>query len=233
MRSQAQRQLVLNLERQQRGRPMEPPPGGLVQALANDDSMNSKQVKQLHVVEDTALRVLDMINLSSELFKIETGRFELDAKPVKIDDILNRIIEISRTTFAEKHIIIVNDTEIPVGKKGPEALGDAMLCYSIFQNLIKNACEAAPNKSRVTINIIDEAPLRIIIQNTGAVPDEIRERFFDKFVTHGKQGGTGLGTYSAKMLAEAQNGTISLEVAVEENQTTITVTLPRYSETAA
>jgi len=206
---------------------------GLVQALANDDSMNSKQVKQLHVVEDTALRVLDMINLSSELFKIETGRFELDAKPVKIDDILNRIIEISRTTFAEKHIIIVNDTEIPVGKKGPEALGDAMLCYSIFQNLIKNACEAAPNKSRVTINIIDEAPLRIIIQNTGAVPDEIRERFFDKFVTHGKQGGTGLGTYSAKMLAEAQNGTISLEVAVEENQTTITVTLPRYSETAA
>ena len=35
MRSQAQRQLVLNLERQQRGRPMEHPPGGLVQALAD------------------------------------------------------------------------------------------------------------------------------------------------------------------------------------------------------
>ncbi|MDO8464392.1 MAG: hybrid sensor histidine kinase/response regulator [Gallionella sp.] len=206
---------------------------GLVQALANDDAMNSKQVKQLHIVEDTALRVLDMINLSSELFKIETGRFELDAKEVKIDDILNRIIEISRTTFAEKHIIIVNDTEIPASKRGPEALGDAMLCYSIFQNLIKNACEAAPNKSRVTINIIDEAPLRITIHNTGAVPSEIRERFFDKFVTHGKQGGTGLGTYSAKMLTEAQNGAIALEVAIEENQTTITVTLPRYVETTA
>ncbi|MDD2915193.1 MAG: hybrid sensor histidine kinase/response regulator [Gallionella sp.] len=206
---------------------------GLVQALADDDSMNHKHIKQLHVVEETALRVLDMINLSSELFKIETGRFKLDAKPVMIDDILNRIIEISRTTFAEKHIIIINETETSVGKKVPEVLGDAMLCYSIFQNLIKNACEAAPAKSRVTISLIDETPLRVIIQNTGAVPEEIRETFFDKFVTHGKQGGSGLGTYSAKRLAEAQNGTITLDVAVQENRTTITVALPCYSGVTA
>lgn len=67
----------------------------------------------------------------------------------------------------------------------------------------------------------------------GAVPAEIRERFFDKFVTHGKQGGTGLGTYSARMLAEVQNGAISLAVSDPENQTTINVTLPYYTEVRA
>jgi CheY-like chemotaxis protein len=206
---------------------------GLLQVLASDDSVNHKQTGQLRMAEEAALQVLDMINLSSEIFKIETGRFELDAQQVSISDILRRIVETSRATFAEKHIIVAIDTDTLVGEEVPKVLGDAMFCYSLFQNLIKNACEAAPEKSRVTVKLIDETPLCIIIQNKGVVPALIRERFFDKFVTHGKQGGTGLGTYSAKMLAEAQNGTIAMEVSDKENRTTITVTLPRYSEASA
>ena len=206
---------------------------GLVQGLADDTAMNREQVGQLRMVEETALQVLDMINLSSELFKIETGRFHLDAKPVRIGDILNRIIEISRSTFAEKHLVVAVIANVPAGHELPKALGDAMFCYSLFQNLIKNACEAAPAQSQVVVTLHDEAPLRVTIRNQGAVPAGIRTRFFDKFVTEGKQGGTGLGTYSAKMLAQAQNGTIALEVSDPENQTTVTVTLPDCVEAIA
>jgi CheY-like chemotaxis protein len=201
---------------------------GLVQTLAYDTSLNSGQIDQLRMVEDTALQVLDMINLSSELFKIETGRFKLNAQPVKIGEILKRIVEISQATFAEKHLIIAFETDALSGRELPLSLGDSTFCYSLFQNLIKNACEAAPENSLVTVTLNDEIPVSITIQNRGAVPAEIRERFFGKFVTHGKQGGTGLGAYSAKMLVEAQNGSISLDVFDEGNQTTITVKLPSY-----
>ncbi|MFA6442744.1 MAG: hybrid sensor histidine kinase/response regulator [Sterolibacterium sp.] len=204
---------------------------GLVQSMADDDTLSRKQqVEKLHMVEETALQVLNMINLSSELFKIETGRFQLDAKPVKIGDILRRIVKISRATFAAKRLTIAADTYEPSGEAAPQVLGDAMLCYSLFHNLIKNACEAAPDSSRVSITLGDETPLRVAIQNKGVVPAEIRERFFDKFVTRDKQGGTGLGTYSARLLVEAQNGAIALKVSDQEHQTTITVTLPRYRE---
>lgn len=207
---------------------------GLVQALADDDSLGRKQVAQLRVIEETALQVLNMINLSLELFKIESGSFKLDAKPIKIGDILRRIVDMSRTTFEEKHLIIIAlNTEVLDGDVAPEAFGDAMFCYSLFQNLIKNACEAAPENSRVAITMIDETPLRITIQNTEAVPVAIREHFFDKFVTLGKKNGTGLGTYSARLLTEAQHGAIRLDVSDKENQTTITVALPRYMEMAA
>ena len=205
---------------------------GLVQALKDDGSMNVRQIGQLQMVEETALQVLDIINLSSELYKIETGRFILDAKQVNISDILRRIVEISRTTFAEKHLIVAVDTDMPVGEDVPMALGDSMFCYSLCQNLIRNACEAAPVKGRVDVTLIDEIPLRIVIRNKGTVPAEIRGQFFEKFITYGKVGGSGLGTYSAKALTEAQNGTISMEVSDQENQTTITVTLPRYSGAA-
>jgi CheY-like chemotaxis protein len=206
---------------------------GMVQALEEDRSMDRKQVGQLRMVEETAMQVLDMINLSSELFKIETGSFTLDAAPVKIGDVLRNIVEFSRKTFAEKHLSIIVDTDVPLGVELPQALGNTMFCQSLFQNLIKNACEAAPDKSRVSVTLFDESPLRIVIENKGAVAVEIREHFFDKFVTHGKQGGSGLGTYSAKMLTEAQNGSIALDVSDRENRTTLSVTLPRYSEASA
>jgi len=206
---------------------------GLVQTLADDKSMDRKQVGLLRLVEETALQVLNMINLSSELFKIETGRFKLDIQPVRIGDILRRIVEFSRATFVEKHLSIVVDSDVPVGKNEPQALGDAMLCYSLFQNLVKNACEAAPENSRVTVTLNNETPLRVMIQNLGTVPAEIRGCFFDKFVTHRKPGGTGLGAYSAKLLAEAQHGSIAMAVSDQENRTTITVTLPRDSESSS
>jgi len=202
---------------------------GLVQALAEDGSNNREQAEQLRLVEETALEMLNMINLSSELYKIETGCFHLDAQPVNITDILRRIVEISRRTFSGKHLTISISPGIDsMGETPPKSLGDAMLCYSLFQNLIKNACEAAPENSFVGITLNDGDPLQITIQNKGAVPREIRGRFFDKFVTHGKSSGTGLGTYSAKLLTEAQNGHINLDVSDAESLSTILVSLPRF-----
>jgi two-component system, sensor histidine kinase and response regulator len=205
---------------------------GLLQELIAEDSMGRKQLEQLKLVEETALQVLNMINLSAELLKIETGRFELKPQLVKIGEILRRIAEINRTTYAGKDLVISVDADVPVGEEMPNSWGDAMLCYSLFQNLLKNACEAAPDSTKVTIKLYDQSPLRIVIENKGAVPMDMRKRFFDKYATSGKQGGTGLGTYSAKLLTEAQHGSIELSVSDEENSTSISVTLPRASESA-
>jgi two-component system, sensor histidine kinase and response regulator len=194
---------------------------GMLQGLMTDKSLGRDQLDQVRLVEETALQVLNMINLSAELYKMETGRFQLKAQPVPIANILSRLAEINRATFSEKQLAIAIDAP-PV-----TAQGDAMLCYSLFQNLLKNACEAAPIGSTVVVSVEDTSPLRINLENSGAVPVAIRERFFDKFVTSGKSGGTGLGTYSARLLTEAQHGSIDLEVDDTRNATRITVSLPR------
>nr|WP_315231070.1 response regulator [uncultured Albidiferax sp.] len=200
---------------------------GLVQALIEDDSIGRRQVEQLRLVEESVMQVLNMVNLSSELYKIETGRFVLHAAPVRIGELLRRIAEMDRVTFAEKGLSISVDTDVPVGAEMPAALGDVTLCYSAFQNLLKNACEAAPAASKISVQLFDESPLRIMIRNSGAVPMAIRDRFFDKFVTLGKPSGTGLGTYSAKLLIEAQQGSIGLSVSDDTNTTEVCVLLPR------
>jgi len=201
---------------------------GLIQTAAADETLDRAELKaRLRLAEETALQVLDMINLSSELFKIESGRFTLDAKPVGIGDILHRIAEISQASFAAKGLTVAVEAALTEVEPMPHVLGDAMLCYSLFQNLVKNACEAAPQGSKVSLTVSGPDPVHIVVRNQGAVPAEIRDRFFDKFVTRGKEGGTGLGTYSAKLLTEAQGGQIMLDVADETDTTSLVVLLPR------
>jgi CheY-like chemotaxis protein len=202
---------------------------GMVQTLADDDSMHPRHVAQLRLVEQTARQVMNMVNLSGELYRIEMGHFKLKAAAVDIGDILHRIVDLSRASFADKKLVIAVDTDTPVGTELPQVQADAMLCYSLFQNLIKNACEAAPPNTRVEVLLRDESPLRILISNMGAVPHELRERFFEKFATSGKSGGSGIGTYSAQLLAHAQNGSISMATDDANNCTTLTVTLPRHA----
>jgi signal transduction histidine kinase len=199
---------------------------GLVQGLSEASNLTEEQREQIRMVEETALQVLDMINLSNELFKIETGRFKLNPQVIKVAYTIRRIADLLRKVFAVKELTIAVAKPHGVEDEQLLAIGDPMLCYSLFQNLIKNACEAAPDGTPVTITIYTGAPMRITIDNKGVVPTAIRETFFDKFATAGKQGGTGLGTYSAMLLTEAQNGTIAMETSDEKGQTRITLTLP-------
>jgi len=199
---------------------------GLMQGLGDAPNLTPEQREMIQLAEETALQALNMVNLSNELYKIETSRFQLQPARVSIAHIVRRVAELQRKAFTGKNLTIAVATPHGVDDDQLFALGDAMLCYSLFQNLIKNACEAAPAGTPVTITIYSGAPLRITIDNKGVVPPAIRETFFEKFATAEKQGGTGLGTYSARLLTEAQNGTIAMETSDEKNQTRITLTLP-------
>lgn len=177
--------------------------------------------KELQVVEQTIMQALNMINLSAELLKIERGDYRLAPVVVNLGRMLSRIVDTTQPVFADKGVRIVLETQAEV-----HVLGEATFCYSVFQNLIKNACEASPQGAQVSVRIAVGDEVMVHVKNHGAVPRAIRERFFDKFVTYGKSGGTGLGTYSAKLLTEAQNGHIDLQVSDADNTTQLSVRLP-------
>jgi signal transduction histidine kinase len=94
--------------------------------------------------------------------------------------------------------------------------GDELLTYSMLANLIKNALEASPvgQVIEVAMRKAADGRLEIIIHNEGAVPEELRASFFDKYVTWGKRGGSGLGTYSARLMAVTQGGDITMRSSV-------------------
>jgi CheY-like chemotaxis protein len=76
----------------------------------------------------------------------------------------------------------------------------------------------------VSLELTRGDPVMLAVHNPGVVPAEIAPRFFDKYVTSGKSGGTGLGTYSARLMARAQHGELQLRTS-QESGTSVTLTL--------
>ncbi|HOV15456.1 MAG TPA: ATP-binding protein, partial [Spirochaetota bacterium] len=101
---------------------------------------------------------------------------------------------------------------------------DKNLIYRMLSNIIKNAIEASPMNCDVTIDIHTEEIFKIEIHNYGAIPKEIRPYFFDKYISSNKFGGTGLGAYSSKLIANMLKIDLSFESS-DENGTTIFIDL--------
>lgn len=199
----------------------------LAQDMANaSDPLEYKRT--LEQIEYSALQAMDKVNLSTELYKVESGHYTYTPQPIIMDKLLRRIIESCQTEFSTKSLNITLKNSHS-GQYLPEVLGDQSLCYSIFQNLIKNACEAAPEETPILISVSDNNPVHITMRNCGVVPKAIRTRFFEKYVTHGKADANGLGAYAAKLFTETQKGSIGLNVSDTNGPhgtTTVIVTLP-------
>jgi signal transduction histidine kinase len=186
---------------------------------------NPQQKQFLSGIESLGYEMLDMINRSLDLYKMETRTYSYQPKDVDILQIVNKIVTETENISASKELSIKILNHSASQADTFFAQGERLLCYSMLANLLKNALEASPNGTHITVFLDAEKDSAMIrIHNQGAVPEEIRDKFFDKYTTVGKSGGTGLGTYSAKLMAETQGGSIHLETS-DEAGTTVTVQL--------
>jgi two-component system CheB/CheR fusion protein len=168
--------------------------------------------------------VIDLVDSTEKLLLIERGQYRPPAVRLPLDDILRDAtasLEDLATSRRTPVLLVASDAPEP-----NVVCGDRVLLQTLFTNCIKNAVEASPPGQTVHIaQVRDRDAVRVSIHNSGAIPESIRANFFDKYVTCGKSNGTGLGTYSASIIAKAHGGGISF-VTSEAEGTTITVALP-------
>jgi signal transduction histidine kinase len=87
------------------------------------------------------------------------------------------------------------------------ALGDTELSRQALLNVIRNAVQACREGGRVALLIEDG---RIIVEDTGGgVPEILRERLFEPFIT-GRTRGLGLGATVARRCQRRQQGDLTL-----------------------
>jgi len=201
---------------------------GFPDAIKIAGDLNEEQIEMLDMIEESGYTMLDMISLSLDLYKMETGKYRFEPGPVNLLAVVNKICKEMRDEVESRELSIKRLIQGKPAKEQEAFLirGDELLCYSMLSNLIKNAVEASSAGEQVEVAMTAEESAAIHIHNTGSVPGDIRETFFEKYTTSGKSKGTGLGTYSARLIAETQRGNITLETS-EETGTTITIVLPK------
>jgi DNA-binding response OmpR family regulator len=190
--------------------------------LKEERRLKPEERKMLEKIEDSGYQMLELINRSLDIYKMETGTYHYNIDFVDILNVLNKVVADTKNLSSRKNLSLDILTDAIPDKLIVQ--GEELLCYSLFANLIKNAIEASPKSGQITISLSEKDTTIISIHNQGTVPKEIRDKFFEKYITAGKPEGTGLGTYSAKLMAETQGGSIHVETS-EETGTTVTVLL--------
>lgn len=198
----------------------------IAQSMATDPNLTKSMQQNVSLLDDMSMQLVNMVNLSAEMYKIESGQYRLAAESFSIHQTLQKIVQVLKKSFQHKKLVIFIDPSEEESQRPLNVYADANLTYSMLFNLLKNACEAAPSRSRVSVSISVGQSVTIDLQNIGSVPKEIRATFWDKYVTSGKKTGTGLGTYSAMLLAQAQKLELSLISNDEKNTTTIRLMMP-------
>jgi CheY-like chemotaxis protein len=188
--------------------------------------LDSREAELVGMVERAARRVLSMVNLSLDLYRMEEGTYRLRPQAVDLGAIVETVARELQGHAESKQLRLVLD--LPAEPAYAE--GEELLCYSTVANLLKNALEASPDAGEVRVTLRRPATGESVVlamHNSGAVPEAVRSQFFSKYATFGKRGGTGLGAYSARLMARVQHG--ELQMDSHGGRTTLTLRLPVWT----
>jgi PAS domain S-box-containing protein len=205
---------------------------GMAKVLLKGGTLTKRQRKAAGLILELGERTINFIDRSRDLFQIEQGVYKLTPVEMNLTHLLSMIHKSLEPIRLKKDINLkITISGKPI-EKGQKYLlqGDEGLVEILLTNLIKNAIEGAPEMSDVMVAIdvrkIEGLDHHVIdIHNKGTIPHEIRDRFFDAYITSGKRDGTGLGTYSARLIAGAHHGSIRFTTSEEEG-THVIVQLP-------
>jgi signal transduction histidine kinase/CheY-like chemotaxis protein len=192
--------------------------------LREGRALDAREGELVGMVERAALRVLSMVNLSLDLYRMEEGTYHLRAQAVDLGGLVQTVARELQAHAQSKGLrLLLALPPAPVYAQGEE-----LLCYSTVANLLKNALEASPDGAavRVALRRSGSEAVLLEIHNQGEVPAPVRASFFDKYATYGKPGGTGLGAYSARLMARVQHG--ALDMVSGEQGTMLSLHLPAW-----
>lgn len=98
----------------------------------------------------------------------------------------------------------------------------------VFMNIMKNSLEAMTKGGTFTLKASEvNGEVQFLLSDSGkGIPEEIKDKLFDSFVTSGKEGGTGLGLAIAKKVVEEHKGRIEVESEVGKG-TTFKIFIPK------
>ncbi|HLJ81266.1 MAG TPA: ATP-binding protein, partial [Ktedonobacterales bacterium] len=210
----------------------------LLAKLFEDQPENSRARR---LVELSLLQVRRLTRLVRDLVdvrRLRTGKFDVETRPVRLDELVERVVESAQT-------MVEIDQEIHLEQPTPPVLvsGDAGRLEQALMNLLTNAITYAPRTQRIDVRLVrsdseNEAEVRVRDYGPGIAAAELphlTERFYQVMRTDAdrpSRRGLGLGLYIVTEIVAAHGG--RLEVASVEGQgATFTIHLPLADSPAA
>ena len=199
---------------------------GFAELLADPDMDAGRRQTFSDLILEDVDRFLAM---TQELLGYSRGNISLQPQEVQVGQWLDRIVEFLREDVEASNVSLITELE----HRGPVNI-DADRLRRVVINIAGNATDAMPKGGKLTISsrvLGDSWELAVTDTGTG-IPEDLRPRVFEPFVTSGKQHGTGLGLAIAREIVRGHGGDIRIETRTDGEEegrpsgSTFVITLP-------
>ncbi len=153
---------------------------------------------QVWLINDLIKEILDFVNYDEKL----------DITEQNIQQFITEIVDFALPLCQEKKIKIDTNIEF-LGK----VYFDRRKMRRVVYNIVKNAIEVSGSGSKIKISsekFGNRWQLKVNDNGLG-IPESIKDKIFNPFVSYRKRGGTGLGLAIARNIVEQHQGNIEVE----------------------
>ncbi|MDH5370712.1 MAG: HAMP domain-containing histidine kinase, partial [Gammaproteobacteria bacterium] len=197
---------------------------GFAQILKYDISQQNMALVEDNVDEIllAGKHLLDLVNDILDLAKIETGKYDIDIKPVYLTRSVDDVLNLLKVLANQKSITIVSDFE---GCDEIKVMVDLRSLKQSLINIISNAIKYNHNEGKITITVKaqEDGYCKLSITDTGdGIAEDMLDTIFDPFeraTNRTNIEGTGVGLAITKNLVEIMGGKIVVESALGEGST--------------
>lgn len=174
------------------------------------------------LVDEIIKQIDRLVNMAQEVLDFSRGTSILNIQKTRYDEFINGVLLFIRKDFEKKGIIIENncnyDGEVEID---PDKMTRVIL------NIAGNAADAMPDGGHFTINSTkDGTRLKIEMIDTGTgMPEDVKNKIFEPFMTYGKKHGTGLGMAIVKKILDDHNAQIHIDSEIGKG-TKMTLYIP-------
>ncbi len=169
--------------------------------LLKEQNLPEKAEEYIDKTERTISEGADLIHKVRTLRKLEE---EKTLSQVNVYSILNEAIDEYKDRAQENNFEIVHEKFDFKVTAGP-------FLKELFSNIIENCLEHSEGSLIKISGKETENEYQIIIEDDGkGVPDDYKEKVFEREFKKGKTAGSGLGLYMVKQIAESYNGRVEL-----------------------
>ncbi len=203
------------------------PMNGVIAAadLALNEQVPPRIANYLKIIHDSAYSLLGIIDDILDFSKIEAGKFELKERVFRLNEVIDRAMELFFNKAAEKGIELLVDIDLNTPRV---IMGDPLRLQQILTNLISNAVKFTESGGLILLHVHeagepkdnladDELILYFSVRDTGTgIAPEYIDKLFEPFSqadtsSTRKYEGTGLGLSICKQLVTMMGGEIGLE----------------------
>jgi signal transduction histidine kinase/ActR/RegA family two-component response regulator len=184
-----------------------------------------KEKEYIEHIKNAGKTLLELINHTLDLSKIEAGKMIINPEPMDIRELKDEIENLFALRISEKDL----DFKLELDESIPPVLVlDETRLRQILINLIGNSIKfTEEGYVRLSIEKFkqrnqDKIDLAIIVEDTGiGIPENQQEKIFEAYEQQedqrtGKYGGTGLGLAITKRIVNKMNGNITVDSKVNQ-----------------